>query len=100
TAVAGFSGGDAVTYTVSDGRGGSASAGVSVSVGARPNQAPTANDDVAATAFGQAVTIAVLANDPDADGDTLTLVSVGAPAHGSASIAGQGIVYRPAPGYS
>ncbi len=100
TPVAGFSGSDAFTYTISDGRGGSAGASVSVSVGARPNQAPAANDDVATTAFGQAVTIAVLANDVDADGDALTLVSVGAPAHGSASIAGQTIVYRPAPGYS
>ncbi len=100
TPAAGFSGADAFAYTVSDGRGGSASANVAVSVGARPNQAPVARDDDAATTFGQPVTIRVLQNDSDADSDPLAITSVGVPAHGTASISGQGIVYVPAPGYS
>lgn len=99
TPVAGFSGADAFAYTVSDGRGGSASASVAVSVGARPNQAPVARDDTATTAFGQPVTIDVLANDSDPDSDPLAIASVGVPAHGTVSNSGQAVVYTPAPGY-
>jgi hypothetical protein len=47
-----------------------------------------------------AATIAVLANDSDPDGNTLAVVSVTAPAHGTASISGNAIVYTPAAGYS
>jgi hypothetical protein len=100
TPVAGYVGTDAFAYTVSDGRGGSASANVAVSVGARPNQAPIARDDSAATSFGQPVTIAVLTNDSDPDSDLLVIASVGVPAHGTASISGQGVRYVPTPGYS
>ncbi|WP_395684315.1 cadherin-like domain-containing protein [Dokdonella sp.] len=100
TPVAGFSGADAFAYTVSDGRGGSASANVAVSVGGGPsNQPPVARDDSAATSFGQTVRINVLANDGDPDGDPLVIASVGAPAHGTASISGQSILYVPTPGY-
>ena len=67
---------------------------------AAPNQAPHANDDSATTAEGAAVTINVLANDSDADGDPLTITSVSNPAHGSAIIQGQGIRYTPNGGYS
>jgi hypothetical protein len=42
------------------------------------------------------VTIAVLANDSDVDGDALALVSVSSPAHGTAAISGTSIVYTPA----
>ena len=54
----------------SDGHGGSATATVSVTVTAA-NDAPVAVDDAATTAEDTPVSIAVLANDTDLDGDTL-----------------------------
>jgi hypothetical protein len=98
TPVNGFSGTDRFTYTIDDGRGGNATANVTVTVGARPNQPPVANDDAATTISGTPVTIAVLANDSDPDGDPLTLQSVTTPALGSAAISGNAVVYTPAAG--
>lgn len=100
TPAPGFVGTDTFAYTVSDGRGGNANANVSVTVGARPNQPPIARNDTATTPFGQAVTIDALANDSDPDGDTLTLLGVAAPAHGTATRSGNRVVYTPAAGYS
>ncbi len=67
------------------------------------NQAPVANDDAAATAEDQAVTIAVLGNDDDADG-TIAPSSVAiatAPSHGAAEVnsATGEILYTPASNY-
>ena len=95
TPAAGFAGVDTFRYAISDGRGGSATAAVSVTVAAQPDRAPVAVDDAATTPLGQAVTIAVLANDSDADGDALSIVGVTAPALGSAVISGTTIVYTP-----
>ena len=61
---------------------------------------PQAQNDTAATGFGEAVSIDVLANDSDPDGDTLTLVSVDAPANGSAVIQNGAVLYTPAFGFS
>ena len=76
--VAGFSGTDAITYTISDGQGGSATASVAVTVDAAetPNIAPIAVDDNVTTAHGTAVTIDVLGNDSDPDGDPLTVMGI------------------------
>lgn len=49
------------------------------------NQSPTANDDTAETELATPVTINVLANDLDPDGDPLSIDSVGAPANGTAT---------------
>ena len=49
-------------------------------------QEPVARDDAATTDEDMPVTINVLANDRDADGDLLTLVSLIQPAHGTATI--------------
>jgi hypothetical protein len=100
TPAAGFSGVDTFSYTVSDGRGGSAGATVTITVGASANASPFARDDVASTGFGNSVVIDVLANDSDTDGDSLSIASVGSPAHGTASVSGQRILYMPAPGFS
>ncbi len=62
--------------------------------------APQAQDDTASTAFGEAVSIDVLANDSDPDGDSLSLVSVDAPANGSAVIENGAIRYTPDFGFS
>ncbi|UTW13426.1 Ig-like domain-containing protein [Marinobacterium rhizophilum] len=73
----GFSGSSSFSYTVEDGKGASASAAVTVSVAAvSSNQAPIARDDSATTDKNTAVTIDVLANDQDPDGDTLQIVGV------------------------
>ena len=60
------------------------------------NHSPVAVPDAASTLEDTAVTIPVLANDTDSDGDTLTLASVGTPAHGTTAIVGGGVVYTPA----
>ena len=40
------------------------------------NRPPTAKDDLAGTTFNNPVTVDVLANDNDADGDAITLDSI------------------------
>jgi hypothetical protein len=63
---------DTFTYTVSDGRGGTDTATVVVNV--RPvNDAPNAVNDATTTARNTAVTLNVLANDSDPDGDDLVV---------------------------
>ena len=57
-----------------------------------PNTPPVAKNDNATTQQGVAVVIAVLANDSNPDGDTLTVVSVSSPAHGTATINADGTV--------
>ncbi|HYF65275.1 MAG TPA: Ig-like domain-containing protein [Herpetosiphonaceae bacterium] len=63
------------------------------------NAAPLAVADAASTGRGQAVDIAVLANDTDADQDALTITGLTAPAHGSVQIVGGTVRYAPAAGY-
>ncbi len=79
---AGFAGTDSFTYSVSDGKGGSATATVSITVESA-NAAPVARDDSAATDEDTAVTIDVLANDEDADGDPLSASIASGPANGT-----------------
>ncbi len=72
-----FVGSDSFSYTVSDGRGGEASAQVQVSViDAQPNRPPVANPDAASGLGGQPIVVDVLANDFDPDGDELSVISV------------------------
>ena len=88
----GFIGTDVFTYTANDSWGGSDSAQVTVRVNARP----LAQNDAAETHEDQPISIEVLANDRDPDGDALTVSAVGQPAHGSATIeADGGISYVP-----
>ena len=75
------------TYTVSDGRGGSAVGTVTVTI----NAAPVAVADTANTTFGVPVTISVLANDTDANGDVLTVTAVTQSPNGTASIVTTGV---------
>ncbi|HEX9822235.1 MAG TPA: Ig-like domain-containing protein, partial [Methylomirabilota bacterium] len=61
---------------------------------------PLAQDDFAVTQRDTPVTIAVLANDSDPDGDPLTVTAVTDPAHGSAVNNGDGTVtYTPDAGF-
>lgn len=91
---------DQFTYTLSDGRGGFDTATVTVTINAI-NDAPVANSDSASTAFQSPVTVAVLANDSDPDGDTLSVSQVTQGANGSVVINGNGTVtYTPNAGFS
>ncbi len=58
------------------------------------NHPPVANDDTASTT-GSAVTVGVLANDTDADGDTLTASLASAPSHGTATCTATDCTYTP-----
>lgn len=82
-----------------DGEGAAAAARVEVRV-IDVNEAPEPVDDEAETLEDTPVTIAVLENDRDGDGDPLTVAALSAPSHGTASLSADGqVVYNPAPDY-
>ena len=94
-----FSGSDSFTYTVGDGSGLTAQAAVKVTVLA-VNEEPLAVDDAAETLEDTPVTVAVLTNDSDPDGDELTVAEISVPAHGTARLTETGAVeYTPEPDY-
>ncbi|MFP4278090.1 MAG: Ig-like domain-containing protein [Wenzhouxiangella sp.] len=70
-----FSGEDTFTYTVADGRGGQATGQVVVNV-VFANQGPVARPDEASGPPDVAITVDVLANDFDPDGDPLEVIDV------------------------
>lgn len=90
-----FNGTDVFSYTVGDDHGGQDSAVVTVTVGA-VNDAPIAVDDEGITDEDTAVTVPVLLNDIDPDGDTLSILHVGQPMSGAAVIQGSAVFYTPA----
>jgi hypothetical protein len=94
-----FHGTDTFSYGVTDGNGGTASASVTVAVSAE-NDPPVAEDDSASTDEDVAVSVPVLANDSDPDGDDLAIQSTAQPAHGITTNVGSSIVYTPSPGFS
>src|SRR4051812_23451910 len=99
--VAGSSGTASFGYAITDGHGGAASASVTVVVLPPPNLPPVATPDAATTTVGTPVTIAVLANDTDPNGDPLTVTAVSAAVGGSAAInAGTTITFSPAAGFT
>ncbi|MGH6932394.1 MAG: cadherin-like domain-containing protein, partial [Dongiaceae bacterium] len=75
---AGFAGTDTITYQISDGNGGTSSVSFTVFVNAIGNNPPVAVADSGATDEGLAITIDVLANDTDVDGDPLTVTAASA----------------------
>jgi len=86
TPKANFYGADSFSYTISDGKGGTDNATVSVTV-SNVNDAPVANEDqTTATQNSSGNLIDVLANDSDLDGDSLILQSVVQPANGTVII--------------
>jgi serine/threonine protein phosphatase PrpC len=96
---ANYHGADAFTYTVDDGRGGTASATVDVTV-LSVNDAPVTVADTATVAEDGAASVDVLANDTDVDGDALTLTTVTQGAHGVVAIEGGATTYTPDPNYT
>ncbi|HET7434425.1 MAG TPA: Ig-like domain-containing protein, partial [Thermoanaerobaculia bacterium] len=101
--VAGFSGNDGFRYKISDSSGASDTAWVTVEVSG-VNHAPVANDDSASGRTNRAITIDVLANDTDADGDLLSLVGSGItqpPLHGRAErVSRTSVSYAPGNGFT
>lgn len=64
------------------------------------NQPPVAVNDAYTVEGNSANSFDVLANDSDPDGNPLTLAALTQPAHGTATITGNRIVYVPATGYA
>ncbi|TPW18257.1 MAG: hemagglutinin/hemolysin-like protein, partial [bacterium] len=90
---------DSFGYSVTDLREGTATARVSVTV--RPvNDAPVAVADSSSTAEDTPVSITVLANDYDVDGDSLTLSAPSMTAQGgTVAVQGAAFLYNPPAGY-
>ncbi len=80
-----FHGQDSFSYIVGDGKGVPATAMVRITV-VSVNDAPQASDDAAAGSEDQAITLDVLENDEDPDGDVLHVIAVDPPAHGAATV--------------
>jgi hypothetical protein len=91
-----------LSYTIQDVNGARSSANVFVTVQARSstNRPPIPSDDLVSTAFQTPTTIDVLANDSDPDGGIVSLVSVEAPARGSAAVVGDRVRYTPPTAFS
>ncbi len=95
----GYFGDDSFQYTVGDGNGATDSASVTVSV-ASVNSDPLAVNDSVTTSENTLTTIAVLANDSDPDGDSLTVELASQPSKGTATISDNQIIYNPTAGQS
>ncbi|MEK2055006.1 tandem-95 repeat protein [Vibrio parahaemolyticus] len=94
-----YHGEDTFTYIVTSG-GVSESAIVEVNV-TPVNDAPVAKDDIATTQEGTAVTIDVLPNDSDVDGDKLSIQSATVPeAQGKVEIVDGKLVFTPAENFN
>src|SRR5881628_1325195 len=101
TPAANYNGPDSFTYKANDGTVDSNLATVSITVTA-VNDAPVATDDAVTTAEDTAVSGNVLTNDTDVDaGTTLTASLVASPAHGTVTLATNGVfTYTPAANYN
>ena len=83
---------------MSDGHAASAPATVTIDI-ASVNDAPVAKDDNATVESGQPLAIDPTANDSDADGDALAVLSVGQPANGTISLSGNTVTYNANSGF-
>lgn len=93
-----YSGQDSFTYSITDGHGGTAQATVNITVNP-VNDPPLAVNDSAETNQNQAVSIAVLANDSDPEGDPVSISGFSQPTHGSVSQNNSQLVYTPSSGF-
>ena len=89
-----FNGSDSFTYHANDGQDDSNIATVSITVAAA-NDTPIAVDDSDSTAEDTAVTVDVLTNDSDPDGDTITVSAVSQGANGAVTFTGTNVTYTP-----
>lgn len=82
---------DAFTYRAGDGIATSATTVVTITV-SPVNDAPVAADDTATVVEGGSTSIAVTANDTDADDSSFVVAIVSAPAHGTATVEADGSI--------
>jgi subtilisin-like proprotein convertase family protein len=68
--------------------------------GGTTNAAPVANPDTATTVARVPVTVNVLANDTDANGDALTITAVTSAQNGTAAISNGAVVFTPVAGFT
>ncbi len=95
-----YNGPDSVTYTVDDGNGGTDTATITFNVAA-VNDAPDAVNDSISTLEDTAVSIDVLDNDTDVDGDTLAITGASVPPEqGTVEIVGGELLYTPAENFN
>ncbi len=102
TPVAGYYGTDSFTYAISDGHGGTATSTVQLTINQviPANTPPVAATDTVTLAEDATITIAVLGNDTDADGNPLTVTGLGSAAHGVVTLNPDNTVtYTPAANY-
>ncbi|MFW9708930.1 tandem-95 repeat protein [Vibrio parahaemolyticus] len=94
-----YQGTDSFTYIVTSG---GVSESTTVSVDVTPvNDAPVAKDDIATTQEDTAVTIDVLPNDTDVDGDKLSIESVSVPKEqGTVEVVDGKLVFTPAENFN
>ncbi|MBI1355066.1 MAG: tandem-95 repeat protein [Acidobacteria bacterium] len=95
---AGATGADSFVFRVDDGRGGSAQATVSVTIGPPPNLPPTAGSQNLATAYETPLAITLTGSDPDLDALSFSIVTP--PAHGTLSGTAPAVIYTPAAGFA
>lgn len=86
---------DSFTYMIEDVQGATDSATVTITVGKKPNGAPTAENDIEKTAYGTGVAINVLANDSDPEGDTITIHDVKSDTGATVQVIGGQVMYTP-----
>ncbi len=99
TANPGFEGNDTFAYQITDGNGGTDIAQVVINV-EQGNRAPLAEDDNASTVEGETVTIQVLNNDSDPDGDDIAISSLEQAANGTVELNNDGTIsYTPNDGF-
>jgi len=101
----GFTGIDTFTYTINDiyppngiAKGGESTGNVQVNI--RSNTQSSLTGDIFTVIMNQAKTLDVLANDSDADGDTLFITSIDQPINGQVELVNSAILYTPNIGYS
>ena len=92
----GYTGSDSFTYIIDDGNGDTAIGTVTVTVTASGgNTPPIGVDDSGTTLQNESITIAVLANDTDVNGDALTITSVTQGTNGTVTFTGTNVTYTP-----
>jgi hypothetical protein len=95
-----YVGSDSFSYTIQDNSGRRSSATISINV-VFTNHPPVPGNDSVVTEHDTAITIPVLANDSDPDGDTLTATAVTQPPSGTVVInGGTTVTYTPPTGFT
>jgi Bacterial Ig domain len=89
---ANFVGSDSFTYTISDGFGDNATATVSITV---QNRAPNAVSDSGSSLANTPITIDVLANDTDPEGQALNITGSSNGSNGTVTCSSSGCTYTP-----